>query len=391
MLKAINLRKEFTNVIAVDNVSLEAQRGEILGLLGPNGAGKTTTIRMILNILQPDSGTITFDGNPFDESIRNLLGYLPEERGLYRKNKLLNTILYFASLKGIDAAEGKRRAYKWLERFDLLNKYQSKIEELSKGNQQKVQFIISILHDPELVILDEPFSGLDPVNQILLKDILLELKQQGRAVIFSTHQMEQAEKLCDKICLINKGSVVLDGELSEVKSRYGKNSIHIEYDGDGSFLKDLPFIQQATVYQNYAELVLKNSISTKEILSVVSDKLDVRKFEYVEPSLNSIFIEVVGLPDKNEEPIVLSVPTKPQQPSIFQNKRVKRELISVIIFGSVSLAAFIASFFVKSLSLTTAGIFFLGTIASFIKFLYVRKKALIEMKNREKEERADAR
>lgn len=391
MLKAINLRKEFTNVLAVDNVSLEAQRGEILGLLGPNGAGKTTTIRMILNILQPDSGTITFDGKTFDEPIRNLLGYLPEERGLYRKNKLLNTILYFASLKGIDAAEGKRRAYKWLERFDLLNKYQSKIEELSKGNQQKVQFIISILHDPELVILDEPFSGLDPVNQILLKDILSELKQQGRAVIFSTHQMEQAEKLCDKICLINKGSVVLDGELSEVKSRYGKNSIHIEYDGDGSFLKDLPFIQQATVYQNYAELVLKNSISTKEILSVVSDKLDVRKFEYVEPSLNSIFIEVVGLPDKNEEPIVPSFPTKPQQPSIFQNKRVKRELISVMIFGIVTVSLFIASFFVKSLSLTTAGIFFLGTVVSFFKFLNARKKALIEMKNREQEESADAR
>ncbi|MDI6765338.1 MAG: ATP-binding cassette domain-containing protein [Bacteroidota bacterium] len=391
MLKALNLRKEFTNVIAVDNVSLEAQRGEILGLIGPNGAGKTTTIRMILNILQPDSGTISFDGKLFDESIRNLLGYLPEERGLYRKNKLLNTILYFASLKGIDTAEGKRRAYKWLERFDLLNKYQSKIEELSKGNQQKVQFIISILHDPKLVILDEPFSGLDPVNQILLKDILLELKQQEKAVIFSTHQMEQAEKLCDKICLINKGNVVIEGELSEVKSRYGKNSIHIEYDGDGSFLKELPFIQQATVYQNYAEIVLKDSISTKDILSTISNKLDVRKFEYVEPSLNSIFIQVVGVSDKNEEPVVPATPVKQKQPSIFQNKRVKRELISVVIFGIVTVSVFIASFFVKGLSLTTAGIFFIGTVASFIKFLFARKKALIEMKNNEQEENIDAR
>ena len=382
MLNAINLRKEFTNVVAVDNVSLEAKRGEILGLLGPNGAGKTTTIRMILNIIKPDSGEILFDGKPFDESIRNQLGYLPEERGLYRKNKLLNTILYFASLKGIDIAEGKRRAYKWLERFDLLNQYQNKIEELSKGNQQKVQFIISVLHEPELIVLDEPFSGLDPVNQILLKDILLELKQKGKAIIFSTHQMEQAEKLCDKICLINKGNVVIDGQISDVKSRYGKNSIHIEYDGDGTFLKELPFVQQATIYQNYAELLLKDSTPTREIISTISDKLDIRKFEYVEPSLNSIFIQVVGLPDKNEETIPPVLPNKPPQPRILNDKRVKRELISVLIFGMVTLVLFIASFTVRSVSLTTVGIFLLGTIASFVKFWNVRKKVIKEIANK---------
>jgi len=382
MLIAQHLRKEFTNVVAVDNVSLEAKRGEILGLLGPNGAGKTTTIRMILNIIKPDSGEILFDGKPFDESIRNQLGYLPEERGLYRKNKLLNTVLYFASLKGIDIAEGKRRAYKWLERFDLLNQYQSKIEELSKGNQQKVQFIISVLHEPELIVLDEPFSGLDPVNQILLKDILLELKQKGKAIIFSTHQMEQAEKLCDKICLINKGNVVIDGQISDVKSRYGKNSIHIEYDGDGTFLKELPFVQQATIYQNYAELLLKDSTPTREIISTISDKLDIRKFEYVEPSLNSIFIQVVGLPDKNEETIPHVVPNKPPQPKILNDKRVKRELISVLIFGMVTLVLFIASFTVRSVSLTTVGIFLLGTIASFVKFWNVRKKVIKEIANK---------
>jgi len=382
MLIAQHLRKEFTNVVAVDNVSLEAKRGEILGLLGPNGAGKTTTIRMILNIIKPDSGEILFDGKPFDESIRNQLGYLPEERGLYRKNKLLNTVLYFASLKGIDIAEGKRRAYKWLERFDLLNQYQSKIEELSKGNQQKVQFIISVLHEPELIVLDEPFSGLDPVNQILLKDILLELKQKGKAIIFSTHQMEQAEKLCDKICLINKGNVVIDGQISDVKSRYGKNSIHIEYDGDGTFLKELPFVQQATIYQNYAELLLKDSTPTREIISTISDKLDIRKFEYVEPSLNSIFIQVVGLPDKNEETIPPVLPNKPPQPRILNDKRVKRELISVLIFGMVTLVLFIASFTVRSVSLTTVGIFLLGTIASFVKFWNVRKKVIKEIANK---------
>ncbi len=381
MLIARHLRKEFTNVVAVNDVSLEALRGEILGLLGPNGAGKTTTIRMILNIIQPDYGTITFDSKPFDESIRNRLGYLPEERGLYRKNKLLNTILYFSSLKGIDTAEAKRRAYKWLERFDLLNKYQSKIEELSKGNQQKVQFIISVLHEPELIILDEPFSGLDPVNQILLKDILLELKQKGKAIIFSTHQMEQAEKLCDKICLINKGNVVINGPISDVKSRYGKNSIHIEYDGDGTFLKELPFVQQATVYQNYAELLLKDSVTTREIIFTISNKLDIRKFEYVEPSLNSIFIQVVGLSGIKEEPISLISSNNQQQQNIPKDKNVKRELIPVIIFGMTTLVLFITSFIVKSISLTMVGIFLLGTIASFIKFWNVKKKILSKVTN----------
>ncbi len=391
MLKATNLRKEFTNVVAVDNVSLEAQRGEILGLIGPNGAGKTTTIRMILNIIQPDSGAITFNGKPFDENIRNQLGYLPEERGLYRKNKLLNTILYFASLKGIDIAEGRRRAYKWLERFDLLNKYQSKIEELSKGNQQKVQFIISILHDPQLIILDEPFSGLDPVNQILLKDILLELKQQGKAVIFSTHQMEQAEKLSDEICLINQGQMVLEGTLKDVKQKFGKNSVHIEYEGDGTFLKELSFVRQATIYQNYAELVLSDTISSNDILKAISSRLEIRKFEYVEPSLNSIFIDVVGISNVNNQPFVEPTKSKSKLPSIMRDSRVKRELISLIIFSSITLILFITSFFVKDLSLTTAGIVLLGTIATFFKFLNVRKKALIEMKKTEQEECVNAR
>jgi ABC-2 type transport system ATP-binding protein len=294
MLKAINLRKEFATTVAVDGVSLEARSGEILGLLGPNGAGKTTTIRMILNIIQPDAGSITFDGRPFSEEIRNQFGYLPEERGLYRKNKLLNTILYFASLKGIDTGEAKRRAYKWLERFDLLNQYQQRIETLSKGNQQKVQFIISILHDPALLILDEPFSGLDPVNQILLKDILQELKREGRAIVFSTHQMDQAEKLSDSICLINHGAMVLEGGVKEVKQRFGRNSIHLEYDGDGGFLKQLPFVREANVYENYAELELGMVVPSRDILSAISSKLEIRKFEYVEPSLNSIFLNVVG-------------------------------------------------------------------------------------------------
>jgi ABC-2 type transport system ATP-binding protein len=294
MLKATNLRKEFSTVLAVDGVSLEANRGEILGLIGPNGAGKTTTIRMILNIIQPDSGTITFEGKPFNEEIRDSLGYLPEERGLYKKNKLLNTILYFASLKGIDAREGKRRAYKWLEKFDLLTAYDRKIEELSKGNQQKAQFITSVIHEPDLVILDEPFSGLDPVNQIVLKDIMLDMKHNGKAVIFSTHQMDQAEKLCDNICLINKGRVVLEGDLASVKASYGKNTIRIEFDGDGKILSSNPAFTSSQIYENYAELILANSIQPHIVLREISQKLNIRKFETTEPSLNTIFLEIVG-------------------------------------------------------------------------------------------------
>jgi ABC-2 type transport system ATP-binding protein len=294
MLDVKNLRKEFDTVIAVDDVSLTVKRGEIFGLLGPNGAGKTTTIRTVLNIIQPDSGSVTFDGKPFSEEVWNTVGFLPEERGLYKKNKIIHVILYFASLKGIEEREAKSLAMKWLERFDLAKSAYRKVEELSKGNQQKIQFIISVLHDPQLIILDEPFTGFDPVNQVLLKDILLEMRQQNKAIIFSTHQMDQAEKLCDSICLINKGKVVVEGTIAEVKKRYGKNSVHLEYEGDGSFLKTLAYVRRADVYQNYAELELSDMKQTKELLASLDSKISLRKFEIVEPSLNSIFIDVVG-------------------------------------------------------------------------------------------------
>ncbi|HUL44123.1 MAG TPA: ATP-binding cassette domain-containing protein [Bacteroidota bacterium] len=301
MLTVSHLRKVYSTVVAVDDVSLQAKKGEILGLLGPNGAGKTTTIRTVLNMITPDSGTILFDGKPMDERIQNSIGYLPEERGLYRKNKLLHTIQYFASLKGVSSAESKRRAYDWLKRFDLLNYYQQKVEALSKGNQQKVQFIISILHDPEFIILDEPFSGLDPLNQILLKDILLELKQRGKTIIFSTHQMDQAEKLCDAICLINKGRVVLEGAIADVKNRYGKNTVTIEFDGDGKFLSSLSSVQTAHIFENYAELILQDRQAAPQFLREIVSKLEIRKFEMTQPSLNAIFLDVVGGAPKNGE------------------------------------------------------------------------------------------
>ncbi len=294
MLTVKNIRKEFSTVVAVDDVSFEVKRGEVFGLLGPNGAGKTTTIRTILNIIQPDKGDIFFDGKRFDDEIRNKLGYLPEERGLYRKNRLLHTIVYFATLKGVSHIEASKRAYDWLKRLDLLAYADRKVEELSKGNQQKVQFIIAILHNPDLVILDEPFSGLDPVNQIVLKDLFMEMKDKGKAIIFSTHMMEQAEKLSDKICLINHGRVVIDGKLAEVKSRFGKNTVHIEFDGDAGFLKSISGIDKLLLYENAAEFEISDHQVATNLLAELAAKLKIKKYEMVEPSLHSIFISMVG-------------------------------------------------------------------------------------------------
>ncbi len=374
MLRVQNIRKEYATVVAVDDISFDAAGGEILGLIGPNGAGKTTTIRMILNIIRPDHGNITFDGRQFDESIRNSLGYLPEERGLYRKNKLLSTILYFACLKGISAAEGKRRAYEWLKRFDLLNYYDRKIEELSKGNQQKVQFIISILHDPRLIVLDEPFSGLDPINQLLLKDILFELKEKGKAIIFSTHQMEQAEKLCDRICLINRGKMVLSGTLSNIKQRFGRNSVHLEFAGDGSFLKNLPFVRQATMYKNYAELVLHGTVTSQQLLSDITPHIEVRKFEYVEPSLNSIFLEVVG----GEETTVKNESENHAEKSVRipvkRDPKFTRSAIITVVSTILALVMIFAAVLNPEISRLTVLIVVLAALMSLYRFMRLRKK-----------------
>jgi ABC-2 type transport system ATP-binding protein len=298
MLTARGLRKEFSSVVAVDDVSFTVRRGEIFGLLGPNGAGKSTSIRMILNILQPDAGEVLYDGRPFSSTTRNILGYLPEERGLYRKSRLLDTIVYFGELRGMDRGRVKARAYSWLKRMGLLGQSDRKVEELSKGNQQKVQFIASIIHDPDIVVLDEPFSGLDPVNQLQFNEIFLELRRSGKAVVYSTHQMDQAEKLSDTLCLINRGRVVLGGTVREVKSQYGTNSCHIEFDGDGSFLHSTPGIHRVLLYQNAAELTLAPGFTPQEVLPAIVQHLQLRKFEILEPSLYSIFLKTVGeVPD----------------------------------------------------------------------------------------------
>ena len=294
MLSVSGLRKEFATVVAVDGASFEAGNGEVFGLLGPNGAGKTTTIRMILNILVPDGGTVTYDGQPFSDEVRNRIGYLPEERGLYRKSKLLDTIMYFAGLRGMKRTAAKAAATRWLVRFSLEEFRDRKVEELSKGNQQKVQFVCAIIHDPSIVILDEPFSGLDPVNQIIFKDIFQELRAGGKTVVFSTHQMDQAERLSDSLCLINRGRVVLGGSVRDVKKRYGTNSLHVEFSGDGAFMSRLPGVRRAILYGNAAELELEPGAEIRSLLGTMNGMIDISRFELVEPSLQSIFIQTVG-------------------------------------------------------------------------------------------------
>jgi ABC-2 type transport system ATP-binding protein len=265
----------------------------MLGLLGPNGAGKTTTIRMLLRIVHADSGTVTYDGLPWSGRVADSIGYLPEERGLYRKGRVLGTIAYFASLRGLAAPEAKRRARGWLERLDLGRNEHSRIEELSKGNQQKVQFIIAVVHDPEYVVLDEPFSGLDPINQALLNEILQDLRKDGRTVIFSTHGMHQAEQLCDDICLIDRGRVVLDGELSAVRAGFGRETAKLEFSGDPAELDAVAGIRVVERRPNSAEVLITEPARIPAIVADIASRLDLRLFERRGPSLNAIFLETV--------------------------------------------------------------------------------------------------
>ena len=301
MLQVENLKKTYASKIAVNDVSFKVDPGEIFGLLGPNGAGKTTSIRMALSIILPDSGRVLFDGKPFTEETKNRIGYLPEERGLYRKNRLGDTIAYFGSLKNMQPGEIKKQSDFWLKKFELKGREKSKVEELSKGNQQKVQFIISILHNPEVLILDEPFAGFDPINQDLLKEILIELKNQGKTIIFSTHQMDQVEKLCDNICLIHEGNIILSGKLRDVKKNHGNDSIRMDYSGDAAFIKTFPGVRQTNIFENYAEIIVTSDFSIRGFLDEANKKLDIRKFEVTEPSLHSIFVEKVGNSPKNGE------------------------------------------------------------------------------------------
>ncbi len=294
MLSVTDLQKTYGATKALDGVTFSVKPGEIFGLLGPNGAGKTTTIRISLGIIEADSGSIRFNGEEMTPELKNKLAYLPEERGLYRKSKVIDVLVYFASLRNVSPTDAKKRAASWLQRFDLASYANHKVDELSKGMQQKVQFISCLIHEPELLILDEPFSGLDPVNQIIVKDMMRELKRVGKTIIFSTHQMDQAEKLCDRICLINRGKVVLYGDLSEIKKNRGQHAIHLEFDGESSKLRQLSDVATMDLYENYAEIKMKDGTGDQDFLKRALDLVTVTKFSMQEASLNSIFIEAVA-------------------------------------------------------------------------------------------------
>jgi len=286
-----NVTKAYESVTAVNKVNLHVRQGAILGLLGPNGAGKTTTIRMIMNILAPDEGTIHVLGKPVSEETRDSIGYLPEERGLYPRMQVRALIIFLAALHGLSEAEADRRAREWLARFELSDWSEKKMVDLSKGMQQKVQFITSVIHRPPLVILDEPFSGLDPVNAVTIKDVMLELRDQGSTIVLSTHRMEQVEKMCDSICLINHGQNVLDGELRAIKQSYGKNTAHVEFTGSDAFLNS-PVVASVNRFGSGVEAKLKPGADPQELLrAAVQSGVQINRFELLEPSLNDIFIE----------------------------------------------------------------------------------------------------
>ncbi len=293
ILEVDQVSKSFGEVQAVNQLSFAIGDGQIFGLLGPNGAGKTTTIRMIMGVLMPDSGSISIFGEPYSIDAGDAIGFLPEERGLYKKMKVIDTLTFFAELKGVPRKDSLKPADEWLEKFDLAEWRDKKVEELSKGMQQKLQFICTILHRPKLIILDEPFTGLDPINTNLLKDVMLELRQNGTTIIFSTHLMEQVEKLCESICLINRGKSVLSGSLAAIKAQFGRNRVRLGYDGAAEFLHDRALVSSFDDYGQYVEIRAAENVSPQQILAKAVEQVTVQSFEVAEPSLNEIFISVV--------------------------------------------------------------------------------------------------
>jgi len=294
-----DVTKQFGDFLAVRNLSFEVPLGSIFGFLGPNGAGKTTTIRMIINIIAPDSGDISVLGQKVTPEFQNRIGYLPEDRGLYSKRRIGDQLIFFGRLKGLTKRDASWKVDDWLARFELSEYKKKTAVELSKGMRQKIQFIATILHDPDVLILDEPFTGLDPISVSLLKEVILGLKQRGRTIIFSTHQMEQVEQICDEVCLINHGTKVLGGKLGEIKKRFKNNSALLGYSGNDSFLANELF-QQVNKHQDHIVIMLKDPSDAQEVLrQALSAGAVINRFEMVEPTLNDIFIKTIG--EKNGE------------------------------------------------------------------------------------------
>lgn len=290
-----SVTKSFDEFVAVRDLSLTVRPGTIYGLLGPNGAGKTTTIRMIVNIIAPDAGRVLLYGQPMGERLMDKIGYLPEERGLYKKMRIGDQLRFFGELKGLTPKQADERASRWLERLKLSEWKAKKTDELSKGMQQKIQFITTVMHEPDLLILDEVFSGLDPVNAELMIDVLHELKAAGRTIILSTHQMEQAERLCDDICLINKSRKVLEGSLREVKRGFGRRAVALRAENFDGVLDDPRLVERVKPFGDYSEVLLAEGADAQDLLRrLVEGGAQVTRFETVEPSLHDIFIQKVN-------------------------------------------------------------------------------------------------
>jgi ABC-2 type transport system ATP-binding protein len=292
VVEITHITKSFGPVKAVDDVSFTVEKGEIFALLGPNGAGKTTTIRLMLDIFKPEKGTVSILGGPMSEAKKDRIGYMPEERGLYQDIPLERVLLYLASLKGVSMETARQRLDEYLQRFDLAAHKHKKVKELSKGMQQKAQIIATLLHQPELVIIDEPFSGLDPVNTQMVKSLLLELHQQGVTILMSTHQMQQVEELCDRILLINHGKVVLYGELDRIRRQYSGNAVLLR--AVGSLPEALPGVERIESHNATSKLILASKTTPQDVLrSLVLQGVNLEQFEIATPTLDEIFIRVV--------------------------------------------------------------------------------------------------
>ena len=293
-VKLEGVSKSFGDFTAVKHLSLGVRAGRVFGLLGPNGAGKTTTIRMIVNITAPDSGSIHVFGQKIDSQIQDRIGYLPEERGLYRRMRIVDQLRFFAELKNVRGKMVGQKIDEWLARVKLSEWKNKRSMELSKGMQQKIQFVTSVIHDPDLLILDEPFSGLDPINVELLKEVVLDLKRAGKTIIFSTHQMEVAEKICDDICLLNRSQKVLEGSLREIKRSFGRNSVAVRCEGGDGVLDDPALVSKLVRHADEAQALLAEGADAQVLLKrLIASGAVIGKFEMVEPSLNDIFITKV--------------------------------------------------------------------------------------------------
>ncbi|MNI27030.1 Lipopolysaccharide export system ATP-binding protein LptB [compost metagenome] len=286
--------KQFGEKTAVDQISFQVEEGEIYGLLGANGAGKTTTMRMVLGLIYPDGGEITYNGKPYGKELQSSMGYLPEERGMYPKVKVSDQIIYLAKLRGMPAAEADKSLRYWLDRFEVPEYYDKKIEELSKGNQQKMGFIAAVVHKPKIVIMDEAFSGLDPVNVELLKATVKELRDQGTSILFSTHRMEHVEELCRNITILDRSKTVLQGNIREIKKRYPREEVLLHTTNEVSGLDLIAGVQSVERKERGYLLRISDVSAAKEILRKAMEDSDVEHFEIKEPTLNQIFIKEVG-------------------------------------------------------------------------------------------------